>query len=170
MSVEVGSEPPVRRRAIAVPETLIAVGLLLFAGLALLQVWAIPASPIYASVGPTVFPYAVVAGLAIMAVLMLVEAARGGWQPEEERAVRLDWRALGYVSAGLLANVLLITWAGFTLASTVMFVLIAYGFGSRRPLRDAAIGFVVALAAYFGFAKALGVNIGGGVLERLLGG
>jgi putative tricarboxylic transport membrane protein len=51
-----------------------------------------------------------------------------------------------------------------------MFVLIAYGFGSRRPLRDAAIGFVVALAAYFGFAKALGVNIGGGLFERLLGG
>ncbi len=29
---------------------------------------------------------------------------------------------------------------------------------------------VFALAAYFGFAKALGVNIGAGVIERLLGG
>jgi putative tricarboxylic transport membrane protein len=96
MSVELGSEQPVRRR-LAVPETLIALGLLLFAGVALLQIWAIPASPIYASVGPTAFPYAVVAGLAILAMLMLVEAVRGGWQPEEERAVRLDWRALGHV-------------------------------------------------------------------------
>jgi len=49
-------------------------------------------------------------------------------------------------------------------------VLIAYGFGSRRPLRDAALGFAVALAAYFGFATLLGVNIGAGIVERLLGG
>jgi putative tricarboxylic transport membrane protein len=59
---------------------------------------------------------------------------------------------------------------GFSAASTVMFVLVAYGFGSRQPLRDAGIGLVLALAAYFGFAKALGVNIGAGVIENLLGG
>ena len=51
-----------------------------------------------------------------------------------------------------------------------MFVLVAYGFGSRQPLRDAGIGAALALAAYFGFARALGVNIGAGVVENLLGG
>jgi putative tricarboxylic transport membrane protein len=154
----------------ALPEALIGGGLLLLAGVMVLQIWAIPHSPMYATVGPTVFPYATAASLAALAVLMLVQAARGGWQPEEESAIALDGKALAYVLAGLLANVALITWAGFTVASTVMFVLIARGFGSETPLRDAAIGFVVALAAYFGFAKALGVNIGAGLLENLLGG
>jgi putative tricarboxylic transport membrane protein len=51
-----------------------------------------------------------------------------------------------------------------------MFVLITYGFGSRRPARDAAIGLTVALISYFGFAKLLGVNIGAGLIENLLGG
>ena len=157
-------------RTLALPEAAIGVGLLAFAAVVLWQIWAIPVSPIYAQVGPTVFPYATVAGLGLLAVLLLVQATRGGWQPEEERAVALDWRALGFVAAGLVANVALITWLGFTAASTVMFVLIAHGFGSRNPLRDAAIGFAVALAAYFGFAKLLGVNIGAGLIERWLGG
>ena len=45
----------------------------------------------------------------------------------------------------------------------------AHGFGSRQPLRDGGLALVFALAAYFGFAKALGVNIGAGVIEKLLG-
>ncbi|HEX2215285.1 MAG TPA: tripartite tricarboxylate transporter TctB family protein [Xanthobacteraceae bacterium] len=156
--------------SLALRETAIGLGLLAFAAVVLWQIWAIPVSPIYAQVGPTVFPYATAVGLAGLALLLLAQAARGGWQPIEERAIAIDWRALAFVAAGLLANVALITWLGFTAASTIMFVLIAHGFGSRKPLRDGAIGLAVALAAYFAFAKLLGVNIGAGMIERLLGG
>ena len=97
-------------------------------------------------------------GLAVFAVLLIVEAARGGWQPDEEKDVAIDWRALGFVAAGLLFNVVLIVPLGFILASTGMFVLIAYGFGDRNVLRSAAIGFAVAVVAYFGFATFLGVT------------
>lgn len=159
-----------RTAALAVPELFIGLGMLAFAAGALWQTWAIPVTPLYATVGPTVFPYVTTAGLALLGVLLVVQALRGGWQPDEEKAVTLDWRALAFVAAGLFVNVATITWLGFTAASTMMFVLIAHGFGSRTPLRNAAIGFVVALAAYFGFAKALGVNIGAGLVERLLGG
>ena len=156
--------------ALALPELLIGLGMLAFAALALWQTWAIPASPLYATVGPTVFPYVTTAGLALLGALLVVQALRGGWQPEEEKVVALDWRALAFVVAGLAVNVVTISWLGFTLASTAMFVLIARGFGSRMPIRNAAIGFAVALIAYFGFAKLLGVNIGAGWFERLLGG
>lgn len=157
------------RRGPAKPEALIALGLLAYAGVALWQVWQIPVSPLYAKVGPTLFPYLAVIGMGILAVLLLVQAVRGGWQPEEEREVRLDWPALAWIVAGLALNAALIGFIGFTLTSTVMFTLIAWGFGSRKPLRDAAIGFVLALAAYLGFDKLLGVNIGAGVVEGLFG-
>jgi putative tricarboxylic transport membrane protein len=158
------------RRSLAVPEALIGAGVLVFAGVVLWQILSIPVSPLYAKVGPTVFPYMTGAGLAVIGVLLVVDAARGGWQSAEEAEVDVDWRSLGFVVAGLVLNVALIGPLGFTAASTVLFVLIAYGFGSRRLLRNALIGFAVALAAYFGFARALGVNIGGGLIEGLLGG
>jgi putative tricarboxylic transport membrane protein len=49
-----------------------------------------------------------------------------------------------------------------------MFVLIARGYGSRALLRDTGIGFIAALAAYFGFAKLLGISIGAGLFEQML--
>lgn len=152
----------------ATPEFLIGFGLLAVAAAVLWQTWEIPVSPMYSKVGPTVFPYMTAAGLAVLAVLLLVAAARGGWQPDEERETPADWKALGFVTAGLVANVVLIQPLGFTAASVVMFVLICFGFGSRHPLRDALIALVLALAAYFGFARALGVNIGAGYIENVL--
>ncbi len=151
------------------PETLIGLGLLAVAALVWGQTGAIASSPIYAKVGPRIFPYLTAFGLGAMAVAMVIQGLRGGWQPAEEREVATDWRAVAFVVAGLVFNVVLIVPLGFTLASVVMFVLVAHGFGSRAPLRDAGIALVFALAAFFGFAKALGVNIGAGVIERLLG-
>ena len=155
---------------LALPEAAIGVGLLVFAGIVLWQTLAIPVSPLYAKIGPTIFPLLTAGGLAIWGVLLVLQAARGGWQDAEEKAVPVDWYALAFVAAGLVVNVAVITILGFTAASTALFVLVAHGFGSRRPLRDAGIGFVLSLLAYFGFAKALGVNIGAGFVERLFGG
>jgi putative tricarboxylic transport membrane protein len=108
-------------------------------------------------------------GLLILSVFLLVFAVRGGWQPADEKDVPVDWGPIAFVLAGLVLNVGLIGTIGFTLSSTILFVLVAWAFGSRNPLRDAAIGFVFALVSFFGFAKALGVNIGGGWFESLLG-
>lgn len=152
------------------PEAMIGFGLLIFAGLVLWSTTQIPVSPLYAKIGPTIFPYITATGLTLFALLLIVQAARGGWQPEEEKEVPIDWRALGFVAAGLVVNVVLIVPLGFTVASTAMFVLITYGFGSRKILRDVALGFAIAIIAYFGFAKLLGVNIGAGLIEGLLGG
>ncbi len=159
-----------RPEGIAWPEAFIGLGLLAFAGIVLWQTLQIPVSPLYSKVGPTIFPYITAGLLALLSAPLLVSAMRGGWQPEDEREVRSEWKALAFVLAGLVANIALIGAVGFTAASTVMFVLVAHGFGSRRPLRNAAIGFATALIAYFGFARLLGVNIGGGVVERLFGG
>jgi putative tricarboxylic transport membrane protein len=154
---------------LALPEALIGIGLLVCAGAVVWQTAVMPVSPMYSKVGPTVFPYMTAAGLAILAILLFIQAMRGGWQPDDEKEVKADWKSVAFVAAGLVANVALIGPLGFTAASAVLFVLVAHGFGSRQPIRNAITGLVLSLAAYFGFAKALGVNIGAGVIERLLG-
>jgi putative tricarboxylic transport membrane protein len=157
----------------ALGETIVAAGVLVLAGVVFWQAAAIPVSPIYAKVGPTVLPTIAAAGLGLLGVFLLGSALTGGWQPAEEKSVRSDRVALLWVGAGLVLNVLLIGPAGFTLASVILFVCVARGFGSRAIPRDAAIGAAFALVAYFGFAKTLGINIGSGLvedaLERLLG-
>lgn len=143
---------------------------LLLVALALLSLWqtlAIPVSPIYARVGPTAFPWIASVGLLVFSVVLLLQALRGGF-PSVDRQKAADWRSLGWVGAGLAANAVLITSLGFVFAAVALFACTARGFGSERPMRDALIGAVVGLAAFLGFARLLGVNIGAGVLEGLL--
>lgn len=158
--------PP--RAGVGKSELALSLGLLALSGLVLWQTLEIPVSPIYARVGPTIIPMMTALGLCALSLALVVMALRGGWQTDEERAYRADPKALAWLAAGLLANILLIGSAGFTIASVVMFTLASKAFGSTRLARDAGIGFAFALASYFGFAKALGINIGAGVLERAL--
>jgi putative tricarboxylic transport membrane protein len=137
--------------------------------LALLSLWqtaVIPVSPIYARVGPTLFPWIASSGLLVIGLLLLAQALRGGFGVEENLST--DWRALAWVAAGLAANAALIGTAGFVFAATALFVCVSRGFGSTGPLRDGAIGLVIALGSYVGFEKLVGVNIGAGILEGLI--
>ena len=138
------------------------------------QTLTIPVSPIYAKVGPTVMPMITALGLALLGVLLLYAAlTRRLAAPRRRRNVTPDRAALLWIAAGLVLNVLLIGYAGFTIASVILFVCVARGFGSKAILRDAAIGAAFALIAYFGFAQTLGINIGAGIvetaIERVLG-
>jgi putative tricarboxylic transport membrane protein len=156
------------RLRLAIGETIIGAGALVLAIVMFWQTMSIPVSPIYAKVGPTVVPIITALSLGMLGILLLIAALQGGWQPEEEREVRPDRAALLWIGAGLVLNVLLIVSAGFTLASIVLFVCVARGFGSRRIVRDASVGAAFALIAYFGFAQTLGINIGSGLVENAI--
>jgi|SRR6185369_13649202 len=158
----------VRGGGLQVGELLVALGALALAIVIFWQTQAINVSPIYAKVGPKVMPLIAAVGLGLLSIALIVSALRGGWQSEEERQTRPDWVALAWVVAGLTLNVALIDAAGFTVASVVMFVCVARAFNSRRPMRDALIAATFALVAYFGFAKTLTINIGGGIVEQAI--
>ena len=152
----------------AIGETIIGIGVLALAIVMAWQALSMPVSPIYAQVGPTIVPIITALALGMLGILLLVDAVQGGWQPAEEKEVTPDRAALLWIVAGLVLNVLLITSAGFTIASVILFVCVARGFGSRAIVRDALIGAAFALVAYIGFAKTLGINIGSGLVENAI--
>ena len=143
-------------------------------GLGLVTAWqaaVIPTTPLYAQVGPKAVPFVVAAVLIVLGGLLVAVALRGGWSQdleELESAPGVNWRSLGLLMAGLLANLALIGPFGFTVAATAQFALVAAAFGSRNHLLNLGIAFVVALGAYAMFVKLLGVNIGAGVIEGLV--
>jgi hypothetical protein len=73
------------------------------------------------------------------------------------------------VSTRLFAQMALIQHAGFVVAATALFSCVSRGFGSTRPARDAALGFVLALAIYLFFVRFLNVSLPAGWLASLLG-
>lgn len=149
-------------------ETWLAVAVLALGGLIAIGAWAVPTPPPHVRVGPAVLPAAVAALMLVLGAGLMVAALRGGWLSDEERAEPVSYLQLGWVLLGLAANVALIGMAGFTIASAVLFVCVARGFGSRRPLRDAVIAVVFAAAAYLGFDTALGIRIGAGPLGGVI--
>ena len=121
----------------------------------------------YAGIGPNFMPGLVSAGLVALGAWLLYEAFTGGWRRRAEHADGFQTSAFLWVSAGLFAHMALIGWAGFVLAGTVLFVLVARGFASRRLLRDAAIGFALSAAVYLFFTQVLNVNLPAGWMPSL---
>ncbi|WP_419896097.1 tripartite tricarboxylate transporter TctB family protein [Roseomonas sp. USHLN139] len=153
------------------PDLIVGLFVLALGLLCLWQAVAIPVTPLYAQVGPKFMPYVVGTLVVAVGAGLTLKALRGGWSQDLEEmqdAPPTNWRALGLLGAGLLANLVLIDSLGFVFAATAQFVLVAAAFGSRRPLRDLGIGLVVTLGAFLAFDKLLGVNIGAGILEGIL--
>jgi len=149
---------------------LVSAGVVFFGLIVFHQTTQIPVSPLYSKVGPTIFPYLVAGGLCLLGLALVVQAWRGEWGETDADSERepADWRSLGWLVLGLVLNVALIDLLGFIIASTLLFVCTARAFGSRQWLRDIGIAVALALLAYLGFAKLLGISIGAGILEGLL--
>ncbi len=121
--------------------------------------------PGYALVGPALFPYLIAAGLLVIGLLILREAGFG--HIAHDRGVQLDWSAVGLISLGLIVQIALLPYLGWILATTVLFVIVAWAFSSRRPLLDAAIGLVLVGGTFVLFNYGLGLDLPAGPLSRL---
>ena len=145
-------------------------GLVLFLGLFIAyETTQRTSGPGYAAVGPALFPYMIAAGLVVIGALVLREAFFG--HVAHERGFELDWPAVALVSAGLIAQLLLLEIVGWILATALLFVAVACAFGSRRLLLDAGIGLVLASLAFAVFNYGLGLSLPiGTVIERVLPG
>lgn len=170
------------RRPPAWGDVMLGLVVVAWAGILAWQTSLIPSSPLYARVGPTIFPWIVVTMMAALGVALAVAGLRGGW-PHDDELGEIDWTGGLWMLAGLIVNVVFIGGVnleldlfgtqipvvvpqlGFILAGTLQFVLTARAFESENPLRDLAIGFVLATLAYVGFDQLLGYRIGTGLVE-----
>lgn len=137
-------------------------GLFIATQTAMLQV-----GPAHAAVGPRLFPFLVATGLIVIGLLLLREAVFG--HIAHERGIELDWRAVALISAALVAEMLLLELAGWIVAATVLFVIVAAAFGSRRFLVDALLGLVLTAGIFLVFNYGLDLSLPAGSLaERYL--
>lgn len=136
----------------------------------------LPSAGGYARVGPNVAPGFIAGGLILLGAWLLYEALAGGWRnavPDDATARgehRFYPAAFLWVSAGLIAQIILIHRAGFVLSQAALFALVARGFGSMRIARDFAIGLILGLAVFLFFVRFLNVNLPAGWLSPILGG
>lgn len=120
--------------------------------------------PIQQRVGPTVFPYVVASGLVLLAIGTLVSALRNGF-PERSKD---DYGPIAWIVGGLVAQILLLSTAGFSIATGVLFAFTAKGFG-RGPLwKTIPAGTILSFIVWFIFSRGLQLSLPAGVLERLL--
>jgi putative tricarboxylic transport membrane protein len=148
------------------------IGALIVAAVLAFGAAAIPSDAGYAGVGPDFLPWVVSAALAVCGVMLIREVFTGGYRQMEEPSgsARGDWRALAWVSAGVLLNAALITTIGFILSCSLCFALAVRGLRAsegkpigdlRQTVKDAVTGIVIAAPVYWLFTKLLAVNLPG---------
>jgi putative tricarboxylic transport membrane protein len=130
----------------------------------------LPSEGGYAGIGPNFIPAVVAGGIILLGIWLAAEAFTGGWRKAPEHVGVFEKNPFLWVSGGLFAHMALIGWAGFIVAGTVLFAMVARGFGSRRIARDVAIALVFTLGIYFFFVKLLNVGLPAGWLAPVLGG
>ena len=122
--------------------------------------------PSYARVGPQIFPYIIAIGLALTGAFIVWTSYRGTDELlEREDAEPTDWKSVGVIVAGLIAHMNLLKPLGFVPAGLLLFMSVAYAFGSRRYGRDTIVGFLLVLFAYIGFTYGLGLQLPPGILK-----
>jgi putative tricarboxylic transport membrane protein len=117
----------------------------------------------YARIGPQLAPQVIALCLAGLGVWTLLAAFRGDFPPREPQ----ELRPVLWILAGLAGQLVLLRYAGFSIATGVLFGFVAYGLG-RKPLWLAIpIGVILALGMWLIFARGLALNLPAGPLEAI---
>jgi putative tricarboxylic transport membrane protein len=117
----------------------------------------------YARIGPTAFPYAIATALLLLSIGTAVKAWQGKFpEREHDEPAPILW-----IVGGLLAQLLLLKVAGFSIATGILFAATAKGLG-RGPLwLTLPIGIALSLAIWLIFAGLLQLSLPAGPLEHL---
>lgn len=144
----------------------IAAGLM---ALALLIAWdasRLGAGGAYARIGPQTIPYVIATCLGGLAVWTVIAAYRHDF-PEREQQ---DLPPVLWIVGGLVAQMALIKYAGFSIATGILFAMTARAFGARRLWFSVPVGILLSGLVWLIFARALSLTLPTGPLELALTG
>lgn len=128
--------------------------------------FSVSALPGQDSLGPRLFPALIGGGL----ILLGLAHFRPRANDLEGHADVGHWPSLLWMVGGLVLGVLIYKPVGFIPAAFVIFMLTARGFAAKWDWRHAVAALAVALIAFFGFTKGLGLNLPTGIFKFILGG
>lgn len=158
-------EKNTERSPIRPGELLISLALFALGSLVVYETQSIAETQDDSHVGPRLFPYIIGVGFTLCGAVLGWHALSGGWRNvplDQEEHDAPDWVAFFVISAGVILHMMLIGWAGFIVASTLLFVVVARGFGSRKPWRDLGIAVALSTVAFFLFTRMLGLSLPAG--------
>ena len=108
--------------------------------------------------GEWIFPVLVFSAALVSGILLVGQRSKVRGQTESrESRVPVNSRALLWTSAGLLLFLATLNFAGFIVASSLLFVCVTAAFGSRRLVRDVAIAVLFGVILYVTFTRGLGL-------------
>ena len=125
-------------------------------------------------ISPQTFPYMVSAFTTLVGLGLIMEVLRGRLgTPEGDEPgdpfLGANFKTMPIIATAIALHVILLEIAGYVIAATVCFFGVAYGFGSRKYLKDLGISLVFALIVYFSFTKGLNINLPSGFFKGVLG-
>jgi len=145
----------------------VAIALALLCGVGAWQVTVIPESLMQMTVGPTLVPAAVVAGLSVLALLYGISAVRGRQvdesHAEDQSALPGSTTRLLSLLGGGVAFIALIGPLGFIVPGTLCGMGVARAFDAPLGLKSLGICAAIASTFWLLFAVVLGVGLGPGL-------
>lgn len=146
----------------------VGLGLLLLAAVIGFDTARMQVPPHYAAFGPQIFPYLAMGALAVAGLYFLWQTATRRPDSIREDSEKADWTGVIGISAGLLAQVFLIERLGFVISAAILFFCVAWGFRSRKPLRDAIVAVLLSLTTYLVFTQLLNLQLPPGIFKGML--
>lgn len=156
------ASPIGKRRDIAA--LVIAGGLVALAAVVAWDASRLGAGGAYARIGPQTIPYAIAICLAGLGAWTAVEAWRGDFP---ERSPQ-DYGPVLWIVGGLLVQMILIKFIGFSVATGLLFAMTARGLGRVSIAKTLVAGILLSVAVWFVFARLLRLTLPEGPPEKAL--
>jgi len=155
---EAGGRRP-DRAAFAIALVLAALGVLLIT-----EAGRIPDKAGYAGIGSGGVLWLIGGGLVLLALGTAAAGLRGGFvEVPAQKAGPVLW-----IAGGIVAQIVLVFWAGFTIGAGALFACTAAGFGERRFHVSVPAGLALGFLVYAVFDQVLKLNLPAGLPERLV--
>lgn len=142
----------------------VAAGLLLLAALVAWDASRLGAGGAYARIGPQTIPYAIAICLAGLSIWTVFAAYRHDF-PEREHQ---EWSPVLWIVGGLLAQITLIKFAGFSIATGILFAMTARAMGRVSLPRALLSGILISALIWFVFGRLLQLTLPSGPIEQLM--